>query len=157
MAELDMFGDYECVAKLLPYLDAFYVDLKIMDSIQHKKWTGVDNHTILENTKKAAQECKKGALHVRVPLIWNINDSQENIIKTAEFCKNLASCQELEFLPYHRLGQITYEYLGKTYALEQLSAMTWKDAWERGKCLEELQLPFETKIAGRPIKDGLFS
>lgn len=157
MAELDMFGDYECVAKLLPYLDAFYVDLKIMDSIQHKKWTGVDNHTILENTKKAAQECKKGALHVRVPLIWNINDSQENIIKTAEFCKNLASCQELEFLPYHRLGQITYEYLGKTYALEQLSAMTWKDAWERVKCLEELQLPFETKIAGRPIKDGLFS
>lgn len=151
MAELDMFGNYENVKKLLPNLDAFYVDLKVMDNIRHKKWTGVDNETILENTKKVAQECKKGALHIRVPLVFQVNDSFENIKETAEFCEKLKTCQELEFLPYHRLGQNTYAYLGKEYSLKELPVMTWQKAWERVKCLKENKYSFLIKIAGKII------
>lgn len=151
MAELDMFGSYEHIKKLLPDLDAFYVDLKVMDHVQHKKWTGVDNTVILENVKKAAQECRRGALHVRVPLVFHVNDSFENIKETAEFCEKLNDCQELEFLPYHRLGRNTYKCLGRNYLFSDMPVMIWQEAWERVSCLKEKKYPFPIKIAGKVI------
>lgn len=157
MAELDMYGTYKNIEMLLPYLDAFYVDIKLMDPVMHKKYTGVDNRTILENIRKASAH-KKGALHVRIPLIWNVNDSRENIQDTAEFCKSLDSCAELEFLPYHRLGQITYEYLGRDYAFTNDPPMTYEQAYEKTGFLKEMKLPFPVKISGKEIggeTDGL--
>lgn len=151
MAELDMFGSYKNVEMLLPYLDEFYVDIKLMDKEEHIKWTGVDNQTILENTKKASKNCKKNALHIRLPLIWNVNDSYENILATANYCKGLENCCELEFLPYHRLGQITYESLGREYELKDLSPMSFDEAYEKVKFLKELNLPFTIKVSGKKI------
>lgn len=151
MAELDMFGSYKNVEMLLPYLDEFYVDIKLMNKEEHIKWTGVDNQTILENTKKASKNCKKNALHIRLPLIWNVNDSYENILATANYCKGLENCCELEFLPYHRLGQITYESIGREYELKNLPAMSFDEAYESVKFLKELNLPFTIKISGKKI------
>ena len=99
MAELDLFGAYDRVAKLAPLLDACFVDVKHMDSAQHKRWTGVDNETILQNLLRLSSEFPQLPLHIRVPLIPGVNDSEENILATAEFCRRLTSCQTLEFLP----------------------------------------------------------
>lgn len=149
MAELDLFGDYERVAMLLPYLDAFFVDLKLMDPVQHKKWTGVDNATILANLRRSADACKKNAIHVRVPLIWGINDSWENLTATAAFCQTLPNCAELEFLPYHRLGQVTYEYLSRDFTLSSLPTMTVEDAMEKVSFLKEENPSLPIKVSGR--------
>lgn len=149
MAELDMFGDYERIAMLLPYLDAFYVDIKLMDNIQHQKWTGVDNRTILENTRRAAADSKPSALHIRVPLIWNISDTPENIHAVADYCENLSSCAELEFLPYHRLGQTTYAYLWQEYPLAKLPAMSFSDAYKKVSVLKDRSLSFPVKVSGK--------
>lgn len=151
MAELDMYGSYKNVEMILPYLDEFYVDIKLMDGELHKKWTGRDNTSILENTKKAALACRENTIHIRVPLVWNVNDSYENIASTADFCRNLFSCRELEFLPYHRLGQAAYGYLGRDYALGNLPAMTYDQAYEKVKFLREENLPFPVKISGKEI------
>jgi len=118
-----------------------------MDSSLHKKWTGLDNRTILENTKKASKYAKPGALHVRTPLIPGITDSKENIIATAEFCKSLESCSELEFLPYHRLGLASYEYIGRVYPLKDLSAMDFEQALSKVEILKNS--PFPIKVSGR--------
>ncbi|BFL47744.1 glycyl-radical enzyme activating protein [Lactonifactor longoviformis] len=149
MAELDMYGDYSRIAMLLPYLDEFYADIKIMDGKIHKQYTGVDNHLILENIKKASKFSRPGALHIRVPLIWNINDNPENISETAEYCKALASCEELEFLPYHRLGESTYEYLGRGYTMSDLKPMTFEEAYEKVAFLKNFNIPFPVKVSGR--------
>ena len=148
MAELDLFGAYENVAKLLPYLNAFYVDLKLMDPEAHKKWTGQSNETILANLRRAAEECNSNAFHVRVPLIWDVNDSEENILQTAEFCRTLPNCAELEFLPYHRLGQATYGYLGRDYPFADKNAMSVDEAEEKLHCLVGKQFPFPVRISG---------
>ena len=153
MAELDMFGDFKNIEKILPYLDSFYVDIKLIDNDLHKKWVGVENTTILENIKKAAQISKPGKLHIRVPLIWDINDSYDNIFKTAQYCNELNSCEELEFLPYHRLGQITYKYLNKKYDLENLTTMSYEDAYKKVCFLKDLNFPFKIKISGKVIND----
>lgn len=152
MAELDMYGNYREAAKILPYLDGFYIDLKNMDDADHKKWTGVSNRTILANTIQAAKDCKDKSLCIRVPLIWEINDSYENILNTAEFCESLATCDELEFLPYHRLGQATYDNLQRDYPLKHLPAMSYEEAYERVSFLKDLDLSFPVKIAGKVIQ-----
>lgn len=156
MAELDMFGDYANVERLLPYLDSFYIDIKLMNEKDHQKWTGVSNRTILENTKRAAKKCKPGALHIRVPLIKGVNDTRSNIQETAKFCKSLSQCSELEFLPYHRLGQSTYESTGREYSLKHLAAMSFEEAYERVAFLKKEEINFPIKISGKTInlEDG---
>lgn len=151
MAELDMYGSYSAVEKILPYLDAFYVDIKCMDDRTHREWTGVSNESILENTRRAAHSCRAGALHVRVPLIPGVNDSRENIIKTAAFCESLENCAELEFLPYHRLGQSTYGYLGRDYLLKDVPAMTSDEAYGKAALLKGTGLLFPVKVSGKII------
>lgn len=151
-AELDMYGEYNKIKMLLPYLDSFYVDIKMIDPDMHKKWTGVDNRTILENIKRASADCKQNALHVRVPLIWDINDSRKNVFETAEFCRELTHCAELEFLPYHRLGQNSYKLLNRKYTLQTLSAMDFDDAWQRVSFLCQYDWPFSIKISGLDIE-----
>lgn len=148
MAELDMYGDYENVALLLPHLDRFYVDIKLMDDRQHRRWTGHTNKGILENIRKAAAVCHKQALHVRVPLIPGVNDSRENIRQTAAFCRELESCAALEFLPYHRLGQATYTYLERDYAFASLPSLSQEDVAARVGFLKEGKLPFPVYISG---------
>lgn len=147
-AELDMFGFYENVRKLMPYLDSYFVDLKQMDSVMHKKWTGVDNTTILSNIKRASEEFPHIPLHARVPLIPGVNDGEENLLQTAEFCTQLPSCVSLEFLPFHRLGASAYEYLGREYVFEEASALSREEALERISVLPIDDLPFEVKISG---------
>ena len=38
--------------KILPYTDLFLYDIKTMNNITHKKYTGAENHLILNNLKK---------------------------------------------------------------------------------------------------------
>lgn len=155
MAELDMYGDFSKVKLLLPHLNALYIDVKHMDSRQHKRWTGADNTMILENIKKTAAyynaRDKKQAIHFRIPLIWDMNDSAENILETARFCQGTGVCAELEFLPYHRLGESTYGYLDRDYAFAGRPKMSFEEAYQRVKVLEEEKLDFPVKISGKRI------
>ena len=151
MAELNMFGDYKNIALILPLLDACYIDIKVMDAERHRKWTGVDNSQILHNTRQAAEALPRGALHIRLPLIWNINDDQPNIADTANFCQSLAACGELEFLPYHRLGQAAHEYTWRDYPLKELRPMTLAEARAKIDFLKDMSFSFPIKVAGETV------
>ena len=151
MAELDLFGAYDRVAKLAPLLDACFVDVKHMDSAQHKRWTGVDNETILQNLLRLSSEFPQLPLHIRVPLIPGVNDSEENILATAEFCRRLTSCQTLEFLPYHRLGIATYQYTQRDYPMGELEALPVTDACSRVEFLCKQSWPFSIQVSGKTL------
>lgn len=113
----------------------------------------MSNETILKNIRRAADECARDAIHVRIPLVWGVNDSTENIRATAEFCRDLPNCAELEFLPYHRLGKATYGYLDREYKLKELPVMTRSDVSKKVAFLSELDLPFPLKVSG-DLDDG---
>ncbi len=147
MAEMDMYGNYDRIGMLLPYLDAFFVDIKHMNGVEHEKWTGKKNDSILANIRRASKECIKDAIHVRVPVIWGVNDSEENIRETIEFCRELSNCAELEFLPYHRLGRSTYDYLDREYQLPALPTMTGKEIRDKLAFLKGMDLPFPVHFA----------
>ena len=95
--------------------------------------------------------CKKDAIHIRVPLIWGMNDDRKNIEATADFCSRLKNCRELEFLPYHRLGIASYQYLGRPYELESLPAMTKEEACAKVDFLTGRDYPFEIRVSGKKL------
>jgi len=101
------FCKWEVIERILPYTDLFLYDLKHMDSEKHKAVVAVPNEPILENAKKIA--AAGGKMQVRIPVIPMFNHDEENIRKTAEFCKELGDAVTvIQLLPYHNLGVSKY-------------------------------------------------
>ena len=96
------------------HTDLFLFDLKLMDSDQHKKWTGKDNKLILANLKALA---KTGTdINIRVPLIKNVNTGENELSEMARFVATLPGKKPLvNLLPYHNIAAHKYEKLGTKY------------------------------------------
>ena len=107
--------EWEAIALVLPHTDLFLYDIKHMDSESHRRFTGVGNGRILENARRLAEA--GGRLVIRIPLIPGCNDTEENVRKTAEFVRQLPGVEQVDILPYHRLGEPKYPRLGLKYAL----------------------------------------
>jgi pyruvate formate lyase activating enzyme len=91
------FSAYE---KLLPLVDLFLYDLKVIDAGRHQRFTGVSNRLILENLQKLS---RSGApLALRVPLLPGVNDADDDLRALARFCAALANRHPLHLLPFHR-------------------------------------------------------
>ncbi len=56
-----------------------------MDDNIHKEYTGVSNKIILDNICRLSKLNK--SMVIRVPIIYGVNDSEENIRSTALFVK----------------------------------------------------------------------
>ena len=110
-----------------------------------------NNETILQNLLRLSSEFPQLPLHIRVPLIPGVNDSEENILATAEFCRRLTSCQTLEFLPYHRLGIATYQYTQRDYPMGELEALPVTDACSRVEFLCKQSWPFAIQVSGKTL------
>ena len=112
----------ENVARVLGYTDLFYFDLKIMDPILHKEYTGMDNAQILDNARYLAAQGAK--ILFRQPIIPTVNDTQENVRATAEFIRSLGRDDiAIQLMPYHRMGSAKYAALEQPYELETLQIM----------------------------------
>jgi pyruvate formate lyase activating enzyme len=96
------------IDEALPHTDLFLYDLKHMDSETHRNMVGVPNETILSNAEHIARE--GGKFQIRIPIIPRFNDSEENIRRTAEFCRALGEAVlVVQLLPYHNLGVVKYQ------------------------------------------------
>lgn len=109
------FAPYETIEKLLPYIDTYLLDIKHVNGEKHKEFTTKDNALILENAIKIARDAKKCI--VRVPTIPGFNDTEEEIRAIAEFARNEMRVEEINLLPYHRLGRDKYDGLGREYLM----------------------------------------
>ncbi len=99
--------------RVVDRVDYVLQDIKLVDPIQHKHYTGVDNHLILQNISYLKQSGKPCLF--RMPLIPGITDTSENISAV----KELVGAWPLEFLDYNPLAGAKYEMLGMTYPLAQ--------------------------------------
>lgn len=105
--------------EVLPYVDLFLYDLKLIDEHKHKIATGVSNKLILNNLKNLSKKCAR--IIIRVPIIPKVNNSIEEITKIANFIKELEHIELIELLPFHQLGSGKYENLGKEYIAKKFS------------------------------------
>ena len=86
---------------------------------KHAKFTGKPNGLALENARKVALSGQTN-LVIRVPVIPTFNDSVEEIQSIASFASTLPGVKKIHLLPYHRLGQDKYDWLGRPYKLTQI-------------------------------------
>lgn len=111
---------WENFEKIIEDVDLILYDIKCMNNERHKKLTGVFNEIILENAKKISERNKN--LIIRIPLIPNYTDDEENINCIGKFIRSL-SVQEVHLMPYHRLGKDKYKNLNIAYRLNDLKDM----------------------------------
>lgn len=109
------FAPFDKIERLLPYIDTYLLDIKHMNGAKHKEFTKQDNALILENAVKIAQHAKKCI--VRVPTIPGFNDTEEEIAEIARFAHEKMRVDEINLLPYHRLGKDKYKGLGREYLM----------------------------------------
>jgi len=111
---------WEVFASVIEDADYVLHDIKQMDSEIHKKWTGVPNGNILKNYERAYRTFPEKHFIARTPLIYGVNATEENIVKTLEFIGPYQNVKNYELLPYHKLGLGKYQQIGKTYEMEEI-------------------------------------
>jgi len=108
------FSAYEKIEPCLPYIDLILYDIKHLDKNVHKHITGVSNSLILQNARRLSATGVE--LVVRMPVVPGFNDSKENLVRTAEFAREIG-VTEMHLLPYHEFGRQKYQQLGREYNL----------------------------------------
>lgn len=99
----------------------FLFDIKCIDSNRHKELTGTHNNHIISNLHYLMN---RGAdIIIRLPLVPDCNDSDEDIAKLCEFLnENRGRYRYAELMPYHTLGIGKAEKLGATSSYNHESA-----------------------------------
>jgi pyruvate formate lyase activating enzyme len=109
------YAPWEKIEPLLPQVDLFLYDLKLMDEERHRQFTGASNQLILENLGRLSG--RGASLHLRIPVIPEVNDDEENLLATAALARSLPGVKRVDLLPYHQAALAKYENLGQSYRL----------------------------------------
>jgi pyruvate formate lyase activating enzyme len=103
------YAPFKNFEKIMDKVDLFLYDLKMMNEEKHIKSTGASNKLILDNLKKLGKSGKK--IYIRIPLIPDVSDSDENAQKTARLLRTIPGINRLNLLPYHKAGTQKYHNL----------------------------------------------
>lgn len=129
---------------VLPYVDLVLLDLKAMDTEVHKSATGISNELVLRNALKLAE--KEVSILVRIPVIPGINDTEDNMYKTAEFLKDFKNLIAVEMLPYHDMGTGKYQTIGMTEDKVVFHSPTEARLKELSSCFQKYNI--KVKVLG---------
>ena len=128
------YAPWKTLESIADKTDLFLYDLKLMDSAEHRKYTGIPNELILDNLKMLADKGKN--IIIRFPVIPGITDIQSNVNQIKEYVASLKSIREIDILAYHRMGESKYEKLGLEYKLKGLATPS-------SERMQELKKEFE--------------
>lgn len=106
---------WETIEKMLPYVDLVLFDIKSLDDMKHRKWTGVSNELILENLHRIADAGAK--IRLRTVIIHDVNYWDPAYARrVAEFARTLGdSVVGIDLMPYHNFADKKYEKLGRNH------------------------------------------
>lgn len=105
---------YEHFARILPYVQTFLYDLKMIDQEKHKKYMGVGNERILENLKRLSAD--GATIYIRIPVIGGVNSDLQSMKETAGWLlEHQIRVAQINLLPYHSTGSSKYGRLELPY------------------------------------------
>lgn len=126
--ETSGFTSLEVIQKVAECIDLFLFDVKHMDTQKHYEGTGVHNEQILLNLQWLLEN--RYNVKVRIPLLKGFNDSDENLIKMAEFLqpyKMNKNFKGIDILPYHKMGVNKYNQLERDYLVDWNPSLSDED------------------------------
>lgn len=106
------YAPWETMKAVIEFADLILFDIKHLDREAHKKTTGVDNHLILQNLKRAADYAR---IWLRIPLIAGFNDSEEHVRAITRLGRRYR-VEKISLLPYHEGGKTKCEQIGGAYS-----------------------------------------
>lgn len=112
--------------------DILLVDIKHINSDEHKRLTGFPNENILDLTRYLSDIGKP--VWIRHVLIPGITDIDKYLMELDAYIKTLHNVEKVEILPYHTMGVHKYHEMGIKYRLEGVEPPTE----DRVKNAEEL-------------------
>lgn len=101
-------------AKVMRTADLIILDIKLVDSAAHRKWTGVENAKILANLRQLILSGR--AFWARIPLVPGVTDTPQNLRAAAALLAPAKDRVRVELLPYNALAGAKYPYMGQRYA-----------------------------------------
>jgi pyruvate formate lyase activating enzyme len=109
--------------EVLPFIDLVLYDLKAYDPDCHQASTGIDNYTILENSRRIA--ATGVPMWIRTPIIPGHTANAANVSALAKFISTeLPTVRRWDLLAYTNLGRPKYARLDRSYALEEATLLT---------------------------------
>jgi pyruvate formate lyase activating enzyme len=114
------FAPISVFEKINPFVDLYLYDLKIWKDDLHKKFTSVSNKLIQGNLVWLSELGIK--INIRIPLIPGIVDTKENVKNIGQFISTLRNINEIELLPFNKIGESKYERLNCKNKLSKLSS-----------------------------------
>jgi pyruvate formate lyase activating enzyme len=127
----------EALRSVLPYTDAVLFDIKILDAVKHKTYTGQSNEIILDNLLYIADHMRKVnhsrmaendpamRLWIRTPLIPETTATEENIAAIGAFIReNLPDVVERwELCAFNPACKSKYKKLGRDWVYAETPLM----------------------------------
>ncbi len=100
-AETTLHVPWDKIEKILPFIDLFLVDFKVLGANDlHKKLTNTDNSIIHENVKRLLDT--NANVKFRMVMVPELNDSKKNILNAANYIKSLGY-DSIELLKYYNM------------------------------------------------------
>lgn len=94
--------DFAECRDIIAEMNQLFFDIKMMDPARHMKYTGHDNAEILRNIARSS--AINNNIVVRVPVIRDVNDDENNMRRMCGFLRDATSIRRVELLSYHKLG-----------------------------------------------------
>lgn len=121
---------FEKFERLMAVTDTVLLDIKHIESEEHKKLTGHYNENILQCAKYLSDINKP--VWIRHVLVPGITDKEEYLEALRRFIDTLHNIEKVEILPYHSMAEFKYEKLGIQYTLKGVEAPS-KERVEKAK------------------------
>jgi len=139
--ETNLCYDFESAEPLLMQADLIMCDLKLFDSEEHHRHTGVSNTQIMKNIKKLDR--LNIPFIVRTPLIPGITDTIENISNIAAYIKGLHNLKRYEILNFNPLGDGKYQALGMPNSFSRKRPLTPDSLKQFHALLSDMGIPYK--------------
>jgi pyruvate formate lyase activating enzyme len=105
------FAPRERLLALVPRVDLFLFDVKLVDDARHRALTGVPSAPILANLRALAEA--GAAVWIRVPIVPGLTDGEADLSAAADLVARLPGSHRVSLLPYHRTGEGKARRLGR--------------------------------------------
>ena len=116
------YGKREILSSIVPLTDLFLFDIKHCDPLEHRRLTGVDIGSIIDNLRFLNEQARE--VWVRIPIVPGCNAKPEVMRGIVELIRGLDTISRIELLPYHTLGNVKREQLDMEKLLDGTQSPT---------------------------------